>query len=120
MDRFRPNIVIAGGHAFQEDGWKGIATSGARFSLVKPCARCVIPTIDQHTGERGKEPSRTLATYRKRVMGDGKVKVDFGINAMAPEGGIVRPANLLPFADPCNGSWLCRLDYFVRRWSNPS
>lgn len=90
MDRFRPNIVIAGGHAFQEDGWKGIATSGARFSLVKPCARCVIPTIDQHTGERGKEPSRTLATYRKRVMGDGKVKVDFGINAMAPEGGIVR------------------------------
>jgi uncharacterized protein YcbX len=83
MDRFRPNIVIAGGQAFQEDGWKEIMIGDAHFSLVKPCARCAIPTIDQRTSERGMEPTRTLASYRKRVTSQGGVKVEFGMNAMA-------------------------------------
>ncbi len=82
MDRFRPNIVIAGGSAFQEDGWKEVSIGDARFSLVKPCARCAVPTIDQRTGEMGKEPTRTLATYRRRVTEAGAVKVEFGMNAM--------------------------------------
>lgn len=87
MERFRPNIVIAGGTAFQEDGWKEITIGDARFSLVKPCGRCAIPTIDQRTGEKGKEPTRTLATFRKRVTEAGAVKVEFGMNAMAIAGG---------------------------------
>ena len=41
MDRFRPNIVIAGGQAFQEDGWKEFTIGDAHFSLVKPCARWI-------------------------------------------------------------------------------
>ncbi len=90
MERFRPNIVIAGGHAFQEDGWKEITIGDSRFSLVKPCARCAIPTIDQRTGEPGKEPTRTLANYRKRVTENGAVKVEFGMNAMALKGGMLR------------------------------
>lgn len=85
MERFRPNLVIAGGEAFQEDGWKEITIGTARFALVKPCGRCVIPTTDQRTGERGKEPTRTLASYRKRGNG-----VYFGMNAMATEGASVR------------------------------
>ncbi|MEO8067357.1 MAG: MOSC N-terminal beta barrel domain-containing protein [Flavobacteriales bacterium] len=93
MDRFRPNIVITGGSAHQEDGWKDISIGSARFALVKPCARCMIPTIDQRTGERGKEPSRTLATYRAY---DNKVL--FGMNAMATKGDVVRVGDLV--ADP--------------------
>jgi uncharacterized protein YcbX len=89
MDRFRPNIVIAGGMAYQEDGWNEITIGSARFSLVKPCSRCVITTTDQFTGQRGKEPLRTLATYRKRVTIDGSLKVDFGMNAMGPAGGTI-------------------------------
>lgn len=85
MDRFRPNLVIAGGAAYQEDGWGGIRIGDASFRLVKPCARCVIPTTDQRTGERGKEPLRTLATYRTV---DGKVR--FGMNAVADPQGLVR------------------------------
>ncbi len=90
MDRFRPNMVIAGGEAYQEDGWTGIAIGAGRFSLVKPCARCVITTTDQRTGGRGKEPLRTLASYRRRAGTDGEVKVDFGMNAMAISGELVR------------------------------
>lgn len=90
MDRFRPNIVIAGGAAFQEDAWTEAVIGDARFALVKPCARCAITTTDQRTGERGKEPLRTLATYRRRADGADVVKVDFGMNAMALAGGIVR------------------------------
>ncbi len=90
MDRFRPNIVIKGGSAFQEDGWKEIGIGPSRFVLVKPCGRCVIPTTDQLTGERSKEPTRTLATYRRRAGSESEVKVDFGMNAMGPLLGTIR------------------------------
>ena len=90
MDRFRPNLVIAGGDAFQEDGWKEIRIGETRFQLVKPCARCVVTTTDQRTGERGKEPLRTLATYRR----DGE-KVLFGMNAMGSVGGMIRVGDVV-------------------------
>lgn len=92
MDRFRPNIVVAGGTAFQEDDWRSITIGQARFQLVKPCARCPIPTTDQRTGERGKEPLRTLATYRRRGVGEG---VFFGMNAIADGEGSVRTGDLV-------------------------
>ncbi|MBK6341198.1 MAG: MOSC domain-containing protein [Flavobacteriales bacterium] len=90
MDRFRPNLMIAGGAPFQEDAWKSIAIGAARFNLVKPCARCVITTTDQRTGERGNEPLRTLAGYR-HVNG----KVMFGMNAMGLAGDVVRVGDLV-------------------------
>ncbi|MFN3874881.1 MAG: MOSC domain-containing protein [Flavobacteriales bacterium] len=89
MERFRPNLVVAGGTAFQEDGWKAVAIGGARFRMVKPCARCAITATDQGTGERGKEPLRTLAAYRAR---NGKVL--FGMNAVG-EGHSVRVGDLV-------------------------
>ncbi|GIV59161.1 MAG: molybdenum cofactor biosynthesis protein [Rhodothermaceae bacterium] len=85
MDRFRPNLVVAGGRPFEEDTWKKIRAGEVTFHVVKPCARCVVTTIDQQTGLRGKEPLRTLATFRRR---EGKVL--FGQN-LIPEGpGVVR------------------------------
>jgi uncharacterized protein YcbX len=70
MNRFRPNLVIAGGGAFQEDGMTAFQVGALRFRVVKPCDRCVLTTTDQDTAERGPEPLRTLATFRRW---DGKV-----------------------------------------------
>lgn len=94
MERFRPNLVIAGGTPFQEDGWKRIDIGASTFDLVKPCARCVITTTDQHTGQRGKEPLRTLANFRKRT-GGGPIKIDFGMNAIGTTGTSVRVDDLV-------------------------
>ena len=65
MNRFRPNLVVAGAEPYGEDGWGRIEIGGVRLQIVKPCERCLVTTTDQATGERGKEPLRTLATYRK-------------------------------------------------------
>lgn len=70
MNRFRPNIVIRGSRAFDEDGWKRLRIGTVEFGVIKPCSRCVTTTIDQVTGERGVEPLRTLATFRSK---NGKV-----------------------------------------------
>jgi uncharacterized protein len=64
MDRFRPNIVFTGGTPYMEDTLKAFSIGGIRFRGVKLCARCVITTIDQSTAQKGKEPLRTMATYR--------------------------------------------------------
>ncbi len=66
MDRFRPNIVVSGCPAHAEDGWRQVRIGDVDFRVVKPCARCVITTTDQETGDRSPEPLRTLATYRVR------------------------------------------------------
>lgn len=71
MNRFRPNIVVSGAEAFAEDNWQRIRVGDAEFRSTKPCERCVVTTVDQSTGEfAGKEPLKTLASYRmaKDVM----------------------------------------------------
>ena len=77
MNRFRPNLVIAGGAPFVEDALSSFDIGTLRFRVVKPCDRCVLTTTDQATAERGVEPLRTLATYRRW---DGKVY--FGQNVV--------------------------------------
>ena len=89
MNRFRPNFVVSGSEAFAEDGWKRIKIGGAIFHVVKPCARCVITTIDQTSGEKQSvEPLKTLATFRipKRSV---KKKILFGQNLIAENAGAV-------------------------------
>ncbi len=66
MIRFRPNIVVDTEQAFVEDRWKKIRIGELIFHLVKPCSRCVIPTIDLQTAARHQEPLRTLLEYRKQ------------------------------------------------------
>lgn len=87
MNRFRPNLVFNNSEPFAEDNWKKIKIGETVFHLVKPCARCVIPTIDQSSGvSDGKEPLKTLASYRipKRSI---KKKILFGQNMIAETGG---------------------------------
>lgn len=84
MDRFRPNLVFTGGAAHDEDLWKIFTINENLFYGVKPCARCVVTTIDQQTGKASAEPLKTLATYRKK---DNKIL--FGQNVIsATEGSI--------------------------------
>jgi uncharacterized protein len=81
MDRFRPNIVVRGASAFDEDGWREIEAAGTRVRLVKPCARCPVITTDQRTGERSKEPLATLALFRRDP--ERPSLVNFGQNAVS-------------------------------------
>jgi uncharacterized protein len=87
MNRFRPNLVVKGAEAFAEDSWKKIKVGDCVFHLVKPCARCVMTTIDQQTGiSDGKEPLKTLSTYRL-VKRAGESKINFGQNLIADKVG---------------------------------
>lgn len=82
MTRFRPNVVVSGAEAWAEDGWLGrrLRIGTMTFRAVKPCSRCVVTTTDQDTGERGREPLRTLARHRKVNQ-----KLLFGTN-LIPDG----------------------------------
>jgi MOSC domain-containing protein len=66
MNRFRPNLVVSGSEPFAEDQWRELRLGALELTVVKPCARCVTTTTNQDTAERGVEPLRTLATFRKR------------------------------------------------------
>ncbi|WP_296699167.1 MOSC N-terminal beta barrel domain-containing protein [Algoriphagus sp.] len=78
MNRFRPNIVFSGGKAFDEDKMYSIRIGDLEFSIIKPCARCVLTTVDQNSGKKGKEPLKTLSSYRT-----SNNKVLFGQNMVA-------------------------------------
>ena len=85
MRRFRPNMVVTGSEAFEEDGWRQIRVGEVEFAMAKPCARCSIPTVDPETAEFGQEPMRTLATYRRRASA-----VFFGWNIVPSAPGTIR------------------------------
>lgn len=85
MTRFRPNLVVTGGEAFEEDRWSRIRVGEMEFHVVKSCTRCVVTTIDQETADQGKEPLRTLNRFRKRGG-----KVYFGENLIPAATGIIR------------------------------
>lgn len=84
MDRFRPNIVIEGPEPFAEDNWQRLQIGGVTFKVAKRCARCQVINIDQQRGEAGKEPLKTLSTYRQENN-----KVYFGINLIPENTGII-------------------------------
>ena len=85
MDRFRPNIVFHGGEPHAEDNWKEIYIGEVGFTIVKPCSRCIITTVDPETGKKGKEPLLTLHTYRN--FGN---KILFGQNTIAHNNGCIK------------------------------
>ena len=87
MNRFRPNIVVRGCQSPQEeDTWQAFKASDIRFRVVKPCARCILTTVDQKQGIRsGAEPLKTLSTYRKR---DNKTL--FGMNLLVDQMGTLQ------------------------------
>ncbi|MFB7497540.1 MOSC domain-containing protein [Streptomyces sp. NPDC056161] len=85
MNRFRPNVVVAGTAPWAEDSWSHIAIGEVDFRVAKPCGRCVVTTTDQSTAARGAEPLRTLARHRR--IGGSLV---FGQNLVPRSTGTIR------------------------------
>jgi uncharacterized protein YcbX len=84
VDRFRPNLLLDGLDAYDEDRIDELRAEGIRLRIVKPCARCKITTTNQDRGEvEGEEPLATLKTYRYDATLKG---VLFAQNAMVVEG----------------------------------
>ena len=88
MQRFRPNLVLAGLQAFDEDHLHEIVIAAedgpVRLRLVKPCTRCTLPNVDPATGVAGHEPGDTLAGFRADARMQGAIT--FGMNAVIVEG----------------------------------
>jgi uncharacterized protein YcbX len=95
MDRFRPNVVLSGLDAYEEDYVETLSVAAAtdaqppvELRLVKLCARCPMPTVDQARGapdpDWPNEPTDTLSVYRAQPQRDGAIT--FGNNALVVSG----------------------------------
>lgn len=88
MQRFRPNLVLAGLDGHGEDFLDEIEfdTPDGRvlLKLVKPCPRCTIPDVDPSNGVPGHAVGDALASYRSDPRLDGRIT--FGMNAVIVEG----------------------------------
>lgn len=97
VERFRPNLVLAGLAAHDEDRIDMLRIAGddgagdedggdgaIELQPVKPCARCSIPDVDPATAETGELVGRTLRSYRQdsRLAG----AISFGMNAIVRRG----------------------------------
>lgn len=69
MNRFRPNLVIEGLDAFEEDELVGLEGDGWQLLRATHCERCATTCTDQETGARASEPLATLKSYRHRDNG---------------------------------------------------
>ncbi|SFU95509.1 MOSC domain-containing protein [Pseudoduganella namucuonensis] len=84
MNRFRPNLVVSGVEAFEEDYAESFRLGDALLKPVKPCPRCPMPSIDQATGEFGPDPLDIMQGYRAKPELDGALC--FGMNSILIEG----------------------------------
>lgn len=91
MSRFRPNIVLQGLEAYEEDYISSLRIGRLTFALVKPCARCPMPNVDPATAEIDTEPMETLSDYRRFDEG-----IMFGVNAVV---GGTEPGSVLSVGD---------------------
>ncbi len=101
--RVRPNIVLGGVQAHDEDrvGALRIDTGGgsAVIEPVKPCARCPIPDVNPDTAETGTAVNDTLRTYRADPRVNGGLT--FGMNAIVLEG----DGQVLRVGQRVSGDW---------------
>jgi uncharacterized protein YcbX len=86
MTRFRPNLVVSGARPWDEDGWLGrrLRIGSVVLSATGLCDRCVVTTIDQETGVKGRQPLRMLGRHRNLDQG-----LMFGLHLVAERGGPV-------------------------------
>lgn len=94
MRRFRPNFVFTGQQPHEEDTWQNFTIGSLPFERKKPCGRCVLTTVDPDTAKKGKEPLRTLATYRNQ-----NGKINFGQNLVTTGQGIVCEGDVISIID---------------------
>lgn len=96
MRRFRPNIVVDGDAAWDEDNWRQLIVGETTFSLVKPCSRCVLTTVDPDSGVKdpGVQPLKTLSGFRRTEDG-----VIFGMNAIHESQGQVRVGDTVTISE---------------------
>ena len=104
MLRFRPNLVLTGTAAHDEDRVDElrIATASGgevRLKLVKPCARCPIPNVDPATGSSSPHVLDALQAYRADPRLDGALT--FGMNAIVLGGA----GQTLRVGDAVVGDW---------------
>jgi len=78
INRFRPNIVVDGCQAFAEDHWQEFAINHVEFISAKPCSRCIMPSINQETGQQ--DQKHMLAVLNRYRQFDKKIK--FGQNIL--------------------------------------
>lgn len=81
MARFRPNLVLEGLPAYEEDYIKTLRIGPVTLRAVKRCARCTVPGVEPATGMASNVIPDLLATYRRTDEG-----VMFGVNAIVIEG----------------------------------
>lgn len=88
MERFRPNVVLAGFGAHDEDRVDMVRVDagghGVHLQPVKPCSRCPIPNIDPATAQSSPAVADTLQTYRQDARLGGAIT--FGMNAIVRQG----------------------------------
>jgi uncharacterized protein len=86
MSRFRPNLVVEGAGPWDEDGWVGrrLRAGAAELEVAGPCDRCVVTTVDQETGDKGRQPLKILGRYRNLDQG-----LMFGVHLLT-----VRPGRI--------------------------
>ncbi|MEZ2624586.1 MOSC domain-containing protein [Paenalcaligenes hominis] len=76
MDRFRPNIVIQGLEAYDEDHLLSLGNASLQFAKLKNCTRCPMPNVDPSNGVMGLQPALALRDSRRTIEG-----ITFGVNA---------------------------------------
>jgi hypothetical protein len=96
MNRFRPNLVLDGLPPHGEDRLERVRIGDVTLHLIRPCQRCALTTVDQETALKGKEPLRTLASYRRMDNGN----VAFGMNARFENAGVLTTGT--PLSAPPN------------------
>ena len=95
MDRFRPNVVVRGATAGDDDEWRALRIGSAAFRVSNACKRCKVITIDQSTGEfTGNEPLATLATYRAEGP-----SVTFGQHLLTERSGMISVGDTVTVED---------------------
>lgn len=99
MERFRPNLVLSGLQAHDEDR-VGVMTldAGSMPVLllpVKPCPRCPIPNIDPLTALSSPQVGDTLQTYRQNARLGGAVTFGMNVIALRGEGAVLRVGQTL-------------------------
>lgn len=92
IDRFRANIIVSTHEAHEEDKWNEFDVGSTKMSVIKPCARCAVVTIDQSSAQKGKEPLKTLSTYRQK-----RNKIYFGANAILLKQGEIAVGDTINF-----------------------